>query len=527
MADDQILGDVNDPNITIAPAESSQPQQSFPQTDGAILGDVNSPGVESLEEHDNSFGQQALATGEGVAQGVLGPIAPAAEIATGLTSGADILQRQYNHPWLHGIGEGVGFAGSAVFGDELGLSGVAGELGEAAARALPEVAGAKTAAELATLTASNELSKMVEGDPNQTLGSAAINVGLSGLIGGLGGPLLGKLNPIASFAKPAVKNTGADVATFLVKEAIAAIGGAVIASGVGLPMLPALLLGGVIERPLAWMAEPLVRSFIGKLVDTDAADAAAEYIYTAQKGNQTLTNTISNLFSEATKPQTFRDLFPSQASRDKLENAIEVAGNPSNAIDSGSKVYHYLPDHTTAMAQTTAQAVNYFNSLKPTQPTLSPLDQPPPVDRAQQATYNRALDVAQQPLVVLAHIKNGSLQPQDMTTLRTIYPGLHDQMIKKITEQVIQNKAAVQAMPYAQRDSLNTLMGGAPIDSTMSPMAAQAIIQSASPQQQAQAQQTKTGRQPGKASGKELDQINKVSALYQTPSEVRQIDKRS
>lgn len=475
----------------------------------------------SLDEKYGTLPQQALTGIEGAAQGVLGPLAPAAEIATGLTTGKDILARQTVNPWTHGLGEGVGFAGSAVFGDELGLAGVAGGVGETAAKLLPEVSGAKTAAELATLTASNEFSKMVEGDPNQTLGSAAINVGLSGLIGGIGGALIDKVNPVKYFAKQAMKTQGADLATTAAALGLATVGGAAISHMTG-----SYILGALGEIPLTMVLKPLVRPFIEKGLDTGAADAAAEYLYTASRGQKTLSNTIQELFQESSKPQTFKDLFPTQASRDKLEQSLQEAQNPSSAINLGAPVAHYLPNHATGIAQTTAQATNYFNQLKPTQSVMSPLDPVPPIDKQAQATYNRALDIAQQPLMVLQHVRDGSLQPQDMTTLRTLYPGLHDQMIKKVTEQLIQNKDSVQNLSYGQRNSLNTLIGGAPIDSTMSPQAAQAIINSASPQQPQQ-QQTKGGREPGKASGKELEQINKVSALYQTSLQARASDKRA
>ena len=65
---------------------------------------------------------------------------------------------------------------------------------------------------------------------------------------------------------------------------------------------------------------------------------------------------------------------------------------------------------------------------------------------------------------------------------------------------------------------------GAPLDSTMTVGASQAIMSSSMGQQQAQqANKPETKR----ASGVELKQINKVNGLYATDAQARQINKRA
>jgi len=154
-------------------------------------------------ENYQSAGQQAIAGLEGAAQGVAGPLAPLAERALGVKP-EDIRARAELNPWTHGIGEAAGFgAGMFTGASEASLVGNLGErAGLATAQALTggvassgasyvgarlAAGAAKMATEFAALQASNEVSKAILEDPNQSIGSAVTNVGLSGLLGGVGG----------------------------------------------------------------------------------------------------------------------------------------------------------------------------------------------------------------------------------------------------------------------------------------------------------------------------------------------------
>ena len=155
---------------------------------------------------------------------------------------------------------------------------------------------------------------------------------------------------------------------------------------------------------------------------------------------------------------------------------------------------------------------------------MNPFDKEPPADKAQTAIYNRQLDIAQQPLLVIKHAKDGTLLPQDVNTIQTIYPGLHSAIVQKLNDEMIDKKSQGVAIPYAQRVSLSLLMGSTPLDSSMSPQNMQAIMKS-SMTQQAQ-QQNQPGTQKP-ASGAALKQINKTNELYPTSIESRLMKKRA
>lgn len=524
----------------------------------------------SSEDYYGSTGQQVIAGLEGVGQGVLGPIAPAVERAFGV-KGEDIRGRQEANPITHGIGEAAGLVGGALIPglEEANLASSVGKIGEAAkaGAGLEGLAatGVKAGAELSALAASTELSKAVEGDPNQTLGSAAVNIGLSGIIGGAGGVALGsvsplwnkfknvtgvgtlmndfinetaalqqaKLNPEEALSSefeaiPASdKNASAGVklARWVNEKGASAIAtaagdtaGGAVGAGLGFLVGHPLVGGYLGEQKLGPILTGLVKPFAENAVDSQAAKSAVDYLVNVSQGQKILSDGVSNMFKSGSQVIA-KDLIPDQESRNKLEKSLQYFQNPENALQVGGGLQHYLPEHASAAAGTASQAANYLQSLKPKQPVMAPLDSVPPIHTGVQAAYNRQLDIAQQPLMVLKHTKDGTLQPQDIQTLRTIYPGLHDSMINKITNEIIDKNSPV--MPYHQKVSMNLLIGGAPLDGTMTPFAAQAVMHSATNQQTPQ-----TGQGAKKASGVELKQINKVDSIYATKDQARQINSR-
>ena len=348
---------------------------------------------------------------------------------------------------------------------------------------------------------------------------------------GLEAPLSSKLNPTpvldhalntpltpgVSLARWANKN-GADMVAKSIGEATSGGVGGGLGFLIGHPLVGAAVGEKVLSPIFSALAKPLAET----AVNPTAMKATVEYLGNFIKGAKQLSTATANLMKPGVEVLA-KDAIPTQESRDKLQKSLDLAQNPQNIQKVGGQIGHYLPQHATAAAYTVSVASQYLNNLKPKQPTLNAFDKAAPIDKAQQTKYNRALDIAQQPLMVLEHVKNGTLLPQDVQTLNTIYPNLHSQMISQISNELIKNKADNIQIPYAQRVALSQLMG-APLDSTMSPPIVQAIMKS-SMTQQAQ-QQNQPGKAPKKASGVELKQINQVNTLYPTQLESRQMNKR-
>lgn len=146
--------------------------------------------------------QEALAGVESLGKGLLGPASTALETKVFGVKGQDIRGREEANPWIHGIFETAGLAGPAIVsgGESLAARATLGGGLSAAAKALvPEVAGqaglakvgstaARMAIEGGLYGASDEASKMLTGDPNQSAQTAITNIGINAAFGGaLGG----------------------------------------------------------------------------------------------------------------------------------------------------------------------------------------------------------------------------------------------------------------------------------------------------------------------------------------------------
>ena len=256
----------------------------------------------------------------------------------------------------------------------------------------------------------------------------------------------------------------------------------------------------------------------------DALKSSAEYLGSAIRGHSALEAHMGTLLG---KPKASESLKPNREAREQLKKFIDEAhANPQTLLDVGGNIGHYLPNQAGTIGATAAKAVNYFQSIKPVQPKMNPLDKPMPVGRFEESAYNRQIDIAQDPRLLLEHVKTGTIVPQDVTTIKTIFPALYESMCEKASEKLIEAETEGKLVPYSQKVSLSILLGQ-PLDTTMTPMAAQAILKSAAPQQaENQSQGKAKGPGNGGVSSTELEAIDKADEMGETKLERRQADRR-
>lgn len=154
------------------------------------------------EEHGGGL-ETAKAFAEGAGRAATFGLSTGLERAAGVKP-EDIEARKEANPIASTAGELTGLAGSAIvpFG-EGALLGRAGEaaseaLGLGGANALSKIGShaVKSAVDTALFQSGDEVSKMLASDPNQTVGTAMADIGLSGLMGaGLGGAF-GAVSPL-------------------------------------------------------------------------------------------------------------------------------------------------------------------------------------------------------------------------------------------------------------------------------------------------------------------------------------------
>lgn len=238
------------------------------------------------------------------------------------------------------------------------------------------------------------------------------------------------------------------------------------------PLAGALL--GALGRHLGTELPDAAKLTMLKFLGTDAATnpeafkKAAKFIEAAIKGEQQL--------EKATKAVFFGGGLEVQSAtakqRDKLKEKVdEYSAEPEKLLNLESS--EYLEDQGAALGETAGRAVMYLASLRPNTEPQSPLDPPLKVSKAQEAAYNNALDIANNPAIVMEKVKNGTLTIQDIKHLSSLYPALYPRMQQKLMDQLIAYKTKGQAIPYKTKLGLSMFMGQ-PLDSSMQPQAIQA-----------------------------------------------------
>lgn len=251
-----------------------------------------------------------------------------------------------------------------------------------------------------------------------------------------------------------------------------------------------------------------------KPVKAEGFKAAVEFIHAVQKGESVLNKATVNVFKPGVSVLVPTQ-WPSSAEIMKLDKMVASTQKAPGSLidDNNSHVGHYLPDHQVSLAATSTNAVQYLQSIKPHAQQTGPLDRPIDPTPAQIARYHRALEIAQQPAVVLQHLKDGTLQASDVADLNAMYPGVYKNMVMKLSNNMTGVHAQEEPIPYKTRMGMSLFMAQ-PIDSTMQPTS----ILAAQPKPQQPPQQQGKGNGPAA----KLNKMDKSIPTYLTPNEASQ-----
>lgn len=258
-------------------------------------------------------------------------------------------------------------------------------------------------------------------------------------------------------------------------------------------------------------------------VSAEGFHSMVQLFNNAYKGQAMMNAAAQSLFGSKAAVVEARHM-PNQDDRDKLQRAVDkIQSNPNQLVQNeGGAVGHYLNDHQQALSQATARQVQYLSTVKPQPFKPSALEKEIPPSKAQISRYNRALDIATNPMVVMQHLKDGTIVATDIQDLKGMYPALYNDMAQKVTNQMATVHAGDIEIPYTTKLGL-TLFLGSPVDSTMAPqsiMSAQTALQ-----RQAQKTQQEQQQQPQKSGAKRgTSTLGKSNNQYMTPDQASEAD---
>jgi len=272
--------------------------------------------------------------------------------------------------------------------------------------------------------------------------------------------------------------------------------------------------GGMVEADMP-MPPSTQQAFVNAVNRPPEMEEAHRTANAIIKGEKMITNSVKSVFDPKS---TYKIAAPSPKAIEGLKQHIDRAHRfPEDMANVGSTID---PRLNTAIGQSISSAVSYLKSLEPKQPQAFPFDsgvKTPP--STHNDIYNHVLKITEQPLYVLEKIKQGTLIPEEVGAVKTIYPLLYQRLQNQITEHLVEAKGKGAVIPYRTKIGLSAFLGS-PMDTTMSPEA----IQATQPQQQNQPPQgAQTGVQPKRSTSG----LDKMATMAQTPGQARVAERSS
>lgn len=235
---------------------------------------------------------------------------------------------------------------------------------------------------------------------------------------------------------------------------------------------------------LKWMGS-------NKPVESGAFKAMVDMIHSTMKGDSLMDNSAKSLFKGASKviPE---HLMPSKSDTDNLDKKLQgIKSNPYALQDVAPNAGYYMPNHGIAMTSAATNVSNYMNSIRPGPIKAGPLDEEIEPSDDSKENYQRALEMAQQPMMAIHHLNENTLTPDDVNHLKSLYPQFYSRMSQKLTNAMIDHVSKGNEVPYSMKQSLSTFLGQ-PMDSSMNypnVMSNQAAFAPVNAQQQGQSGQ--------------------------------------
>lgn len=287
----------------------------------------------------------------------------------------------------------------------------------------------------------------------------------------------------------------------------------------GIPVLMRLLSSGAIESiPVAMRYVGNVlqgQNTIGKAMDSLMIPGVQKaYDFTHSEKDREKLNDRVEQGGVTSQIQNQMNSYNQAAPQNHASGGV-VDKNPQGAQDPDHLATAF-PDQAMLLSAAKGRIYGYLNSVRPQKNAQKLPYDDEPNQKEQKRFYEQALDLANKPLSILNHVKDGSLTPQQMKHFVSMYPEMHSHLSKKMTEKIIESQIKKEKPVYKTRQGMSLFLGAA-LDSTFTPMGiqtAQAVFAMNRPQQQQQQQPVKNK--------KGTSTLSKVSTSHLTDDQARE-----
>lgn len=258
------------------------------------------------------------------------------------------------------------------------------------------------------------------------------------------------------------------------------------------------------------LVKPLMEKYPS--YDLHAFRSAAAFASNIVKGDKLLKSHVSSIFSPAKMAPS---LLISKKDLDDLDNkALTLNGKYHDIAEPGSRIADYMPAHAAGLTAAINNTVSLINNARPQEQQGLPLDKNHPVTAIDKQKFNDQLSIAYQPLSVLSKVKDGTLRPSDVATLKTMHPDYYTKMVKQITDEFANDPEAAKKVPFKVKQSLSLFIGQ-PLTSSLTPSSIMA----------AQPQPTAPQPPPGPKTRRGTSTLGKSNKQYMTPSQTAEADR--
>lgn len=160
--------------------------------------------------------------------------------------------------------------------------------------------------------------------------------------------------------------------------------------------------------------------------------------------------------------EELKDLLHNQSQEDVPGNYAEggdIQPKPKEQDATISGLGKFLPEHEMMLNMARTRVSNYLSSLKPQKNMYHlPFDDAPDTSD-QEKTYNEAINIANHPMNILGHIKNGTLDSEHLDHFNAMFPETVNMMKRRMTDRIIKAQVSGEKPPYHVRQGMSMFMG--------------------------------------------------------------------